>query len=59
MTRLRSNGASGTLEASEPLLERALLVAGDRHQQRVGYVLADGRGGLEELLVLGGQPIDP
>jgi hypothetical protein len=38
------------LEASETLLKRALLLAGDRRQQRVGNVLADGRGGLEELL---------
>ena len=49
----------GGLEASrDPARSASSGSVGDRLQQRVGHILADDRGRLEQPLVLGGQAVD-
>jgi hypothetical protein len=47
------------LEIGQPPMQRVLRQPGDGVQDRVGNVLTDHRGGLQELLVGGWQTVDP
>ena len=47
------------LQMREPPPQRLLRLLRDRRQERVGHVLADHRGRLQELLLLRRQPVDP
>jgi hypothetical protein len=46
------------LQVLEPSPQRFLWLLRDRRQDRVGHVLADDRGPLQELLLLRRQPVD-
>ncbi len=48
----------GGLEAADRGAQLVLAQRGRRLEQRNGHVLADHRGGLQERLVAGGQPVD-
>jgi hypothetical protein len=47
------------LQVCEPSPQRLLRLLRDRRQERVGHMLADDRGRLQELLSLRRQPVDP
>ena len=47
------------LQMREPPPQGLLRLLRDRRQERVGHVLADHRGGLQEPLLLRRQPVDP
>ncbi len=49
----------GGLQTGEAAAERLLGQLGDGLKEGERHILADHRGGLEQTLLLGGEPVDP